>query len=197
MPRLSHCTPTPVICCRYGETKVKNENVATLTSAPIPAVVSSWGWMMAWMPFHAPPRDGAERAAPLGMHNARPSMPTTLRTPMDRKTTRHDQRLPRYVPIGTPNASARVNPIHTTDSARPDRCGSTSRVAASEATAMKTPWPRPTTKRMASSVIRLGEALISRLPSPSNAVASSRICRSRQCATRAVMNGAPMAAPSA
>ncbi|MNU78398.1 hypothetical protein D3C71_679860 [compost metagenome] len=62
---------------------------------------------------------------------------------------------------------------------------------------MKTPWPRPTTKRIASKTTSVGDALISRLPSASNAVARSRICLSRQWATSAVMNGAPMAAPSA
>ena len=159
------------------------------------AVISSCGCVMARMPFQA--LAGAPPLAWPPMKNSRPSRPTRLSTPIARKIARQDQRLPRNVPSGTPTASASVSPIQTTDSARPERAGGTSWVAASEATAMNTPWPRPTTKRTASSRGRLGAAAINPLPTASTAMDSSRMFLSFQCATRAVMNGAPIDAPSA
>ncbi|KAG0924456.1 hypothetical protein G6F31_019110 [Rhizopus arrhizus] len=93
--------------------------------------------------------------------------------------------------------SASVRPIHTTATARPARASSTSRVAASDATAMKTPWASPTTKRTPSRIGKVPDRLIKPLPTARTAMDHARVRRSRQWATRAGINGAPIAAPKA
>ena len=94
----------------------------SVTSALMQAVISSCGCAMALSPCQALSwRVPCPSALTGGMKNSRPSMLSKPKTPMARKMMRHDQRLPRNVPIGTPKASASVSPIQTTESARPAR----------------------------------------------------------------------------
>ena len=116
---------------------------------------------------------------------------------MAANTARHDQSAPSQVPSGTPQASAKVNPSQTTASARPERDGSTSLVAAFEATAMNTPCARPTRKRSNSKLVKPGAAAMPTLPTASTSMVAANTRRSDRHASSAVRIGAPMAAPSA
>ncbi|MNI71582.1 hypothetical protein D3C73_1274630 [compost metagenome] len=70
-------------------------------------------------------------------------------------------------------------------------------MAASDATAMNTPCASPTANRRPSSIGSVPDRLIRTLPTASTPMAHARVRRSRQCATKAVNKGAPMAAPKA
>ncbi|CAB3925783.1 hypothetical protein LMG3481_05867 [Achromobacter deleyi] len=73
--------------------KVKNENVATLTSAPTPAVISNCGCPKARNAAAAPaPGASVDRA---GISASSPPAPSRPNAAIARNTARHDHTLPR------------------------------------------------------------------------------------------------------